>query len=271
MERFPTKLKDAFKLIRQGKIEEGMAMMEGIKGMESQKAIAQAELAYFEYDWNKGLELSCSFLPDMEACHYSNIYDEHFAMIVLASHHTGKWDQTEKFLNDLLEGYKKLPKNKQPRQRIFQIEEKLEMIRNKTETIKSFITKPVERTTGKSLEEIIEQQKKFKPKLNSKPLEKAEYVLYFLNYNGKTKDFINLYEEFGEKLSYVQHERAAKEYLSVGDLQKAQKALMTYVKQWQPYEHMQVEPVILMTQNELLTALTKEWCQEVIKTPKGTK
>lgn len=269
MERFPTKLKDAFKLIRQGKIEEGKKQMNEVKDMESQKAIAMAELAYFEHDWNKGLELSCAFLPDMEACHYSNIYDEHFAMIVLASHHTGKWDQTEKFLTGLMKSYEKLPKKKQPLQRIFQIEEKLEMIKNKKETMKSFSTKPVERTTGKSLDEIIEQQKKFKPKLNDKPLEKAEYILYFLNYNGKTKDFIKLYEEFGEKLSYVQHERAAKEYLAVGDLQKAQQALTIYVKQWHPVEHMQVEPVILMTQNDLLPALTKEWCHRAITTPKA--
>lgn len=269
MERFPTKLKDAFKLIRMGKIDAGLKMMDEVKGLEHKKNIALAELAYFRHDWAKGLELSCSFLPDMEACHYSNIYDEHFAMIVLASHHTGEWGKTEKFLKDLLKGYEKLPKNKQPQQRLFQIREKLGMIKNRAKTVKSFSQKPKERTKGRSLEEITAQLKEVKRMQNKKPIEKAEYILYFLHFDGKTKDFLKLYEQYGEKLDSEHHERAAKEYLAVGDMKKAQQALLTYAKKWWPIEHMQVEPVILMTQNELLPALTKDLCLKIIKTPKG--
>lgn len=269
MERFPTKLKDAFKLIRMGKIDEGMKMMDSVKGSENRKAIAMAELAYFRHDWAKGLELSCAFLPDMEACHYSNIYDEHFAMIVLASHHTGEWGKTEKFLKELLKGYEKLPKNKQPQQRLFQIREKLGMIKNKAQTVKSFKTTPKERTKGRSLEEIQAQLQEVKRMRDKSDIEKAEYILYFLHQDGKTKDFLKLYEKYGEKLDYEHHDRAAKEYLAVGDIKKAQQALITYAKCWWPVEHMQVEPVILMKQNELLPALTKETCLKIIETPKG--
>ncbi|MCC7196985.1 hypothetical protein IT413_02195 [Candidatus Peregrinibacteria bacterium] len=268
-ERFPTKLKEAFMKIRLGKVEEGIKIMNEVKGLEAKKAIAMAELAYFQHDWAKGLELSCSFLPSTEACHYSNIYDEHFAMIILASYHTDAWDKTEKFLKDLLKGLQKLKKDDQPEQRMFQIKQKLSWIKNKAATMKAYKEKPKPRTKGKSIEEIVKQQEEYKPKLNNKPIEKADYILYFLNLYGKTEDFIKVYENAGEGVDYLNHERAAHEYMALGDIKGAQKTLLICAKNWWPVEHMQVEPVALMTENTLLPALTKDICLKIIKTPKG--
>lgn len=268
MKRFPKKLTDGFDLIRKGKVSAGIKMLEDVPDFEPQKNMALAEVAYFQHDWEKGLKLSCSFMPHPNETHYSNIFDEHFELVLLATYKLNVWKQTLDFLTDLLKIYKKIG-NKQV---IFQIEKKIDEVKNKDATIEEFKNgAPKVRTTGKSLEEIIEQQKKFKPKLNNKEVEKADYILYFLNYNGKTQDFVDLYSKFGKELYSENHKRAAKEYIALGDIKKAQKALMYFVQTWWPVEKMQVEPLVLMADKELLPALDKNFCQEILETPKMIK
>jgi hypothetical protein len=268
MKKFPKKLTEGFDLIRKGKVADGMKMLEEVPDFEPQKNMALAEVAYFQHDWGKGLKLSCAFMPHPNETHYSNIFDEHFELILLATYKLNLWKQTLDFFTDLLKIYKKIG-NKQV---VFQIEKKIDQIKDKEATIDEFKNaKPKIRTTGKSLEEIIEQQQKFKPKLNNKEVEKADYILYFLHYNGKTEDFVKVYSKLGKELYAENHQRAAKEYIALGDLKNAQKALMNFVQTWWPVEKMQVVPLILMTHKELLPALDKKFCEEVLKTPKMIK
>lgn len=266
MTKFPTKFKDCFRMIRSGKVDEGIKMFDTIPGFEAKKNMALAEIAYFHFDWEKGLKLSCAFLPFPGETHYSNIFDEHFELILLATYKTNAWEETLKSLTDLLKIYEKVG-NKQV---VFQIKEKIQEVKNKTKTIKEFETAiPKVRKTGKSLEDIIKQQQKYKPKLNNKELEKADYLLYFLNREGKTADFIKIYEKFGAPLYQENHLRAAKEYIALDKIKKAQEALMNFAKCWWPIEQMQVEPVNIMTDKELLPALDKKFCEKILQTPKA--
>lgn len=266
MTKFPTKFKDCFRMIRSGKVEEGIKMFDTIPGFEAKKNMALAEIAYFQFDWEKGLKLSFTFMPFPDETHYSNIFDEHFELILLATYKINAWKETLKSLTDLLKIYEKIG-NKQV---VFQIKKKIDEVKNKAKTIKEFETAiPKVRKTGKPLEDFIKQQQEYKPKFNDKELEKADYMLYFISRDGKTSDFIKIYEKFGAPLNPENHLSAAKEYIALGKIKKAQGALMNYAKSWWPIEQMQVEPVNIMTDKELLPALDKKFCEKILKTPKA--
>lgn len=269
MTKFPKKLKDALALVRQGKLVEGKKALDEIEGFEAKKAIALAEVAYFQHDWAKGLELSHIYMTKQDEWHYSNIFDEHIELVLLATYKLNVWEDTKKFLESLLKIHS------QNKQMIFQINKKLLEIKNKAKTIGEFEnSKPEIRTKGKSLEEIEKQQKEIKPKLNNKPIEKADYILYFLHYYGNTADFIKVYDGLGkdaEKLNYENQKRAAVDYMAAGNIKKVQEVLLNCAKTWWPVEQMQVEPVDLFGMKELIPALDKKICEEILKMSKAEK
>src|SRR5262249_11823199 len=130
-----------------------------------------------------------------------------------------------------------------------QLQRKLDQIKDKKGTIRTFTDPEFKiRTTGRSLAEIEEQQRKVKPKLSAKgkERERAEYLLYFLHEYGTTADFLSVYERYEDSVSSEKHLDAAREYAASGDEKRAQKAIRAFVAGWYPFEYAQVEPVALV-------------------------
>lgn len=272
MIKMPKKVRFCFQEIRSGRVPQGLAQLESVEGFEMQKQIARAEVAYFSYDWQRGLDLAASFLPHHESFHFMNIFTEHVALAVVATWRLNCWDRSENLFFDLLDIYRsalKGPKKESPF--TFQIQETLDQIKDRKETIRKFIDPEFKvRTTGKSLTEIEKQQREVKPKLSAKGKEKerAEYLLFFLHEKGTTADFLSVYERHQDALSFTQHWRAALEYAASGEIRKAERAILAYVADWHPVEYAQVEPVALLTEPVLFPVMTEKFCAEILKTPK---
>lgn len=272
MIKMPKKVRLCFQEIRNGRVAQGLAQLDGVEGFEMQKKIARAEVAYFSHDWQSGLDLAASFLPHHESFHFMNIFTEHLALALVATWRLDSWDRTERLFSELLDIYRsalKGPKKESPF--TFQIQEALDQIRDREETIRKFADPEFKvRTTGKSLAEIEKQQREIKPKLSAKgkERERAEYLLFFLHEQGTTADFLSLYERHRDALSFTQHWRAALEYAASGEIKKAEQAILAYVADWHPMEYAQVEPVTLLTEPVLFPIMTQKFCAAILKTPK---
>jgi hypothetical protein len=251
MKTFPSTLKKAFLAIRSGDVAGGMKQLDAIEGFEAHKAIARAEIAYMAGDWKKGMDESFSFLPFADICHYINITEEHIQLITIGAYETKTRKETATRLKELLNASKN---NKQVFKMLnFSVNAALDILKtDATLTAEYGPKRPEERTGGRTLEDIIQQQEDVKPKITKKPVERAEYLLFFLFEDGNTKDFLKIYEPVADKIdSYETHIQAMREYLAVKKSAGAKKALERYLKEWVPIEHMQVEPVALLLDRTL--------------------
>jgi hypothetical protein len=269
MKSFPSALKKAFLAIRSGDVRGGMKQLDAIEGFDAHKAIARAEVAYMSGDWKTGMDESFAFLPSADISHYINITEEHIQLITIGAYETKTRKETIDRFNDLLAACKK---NTQVFKMLdFSVETALETLQNDASLKSEWAPKPaVKRTTGRTLDELIEQQERVKPKLTKKPVERAEYLLSFLCDTGTTADFISVYEPVADKItSYEQHLRALREYVALGKTSSAQATLDRYLANWMPFEHMQVEPVALLLDRTLTDFLTPAIRKHILAFHKG--
>lgn len=87
--KIPKKFADICKLIRDGQ-EEGLTKLNDYAGLENQKKAVLAEVAYFEGDFEKAIELDKEISPYWDEWHYSNIRGEHVAAMSFAACKLGK-------------------------------------------------------------------------------------------------------------------------------------------------------------------------------------
>ncbi|MDO5061729.1 MAG: hypothetical protein Q4D77_01015 [Peptostreptococcaceae bacterium] len=85
IKKYPKKFKDLCTMVRDGKGSEALAMLEAYDGLENQKKAVFAEIAYFEGDWKKALELDKEIFPFFGEWHFGNVKSEH----IMAMCHAG--------------------------------------------------------------------------------------------------------------------------------------------------------------------------------------
>jgi hypothetical protein len=262
MTAIPTKLFEAFEIIRLGKVNEGVKLFDKVDGFDEVKAIALAELAYFRHDWKNGI----SFTQDIFLCEKNLVYnksyhrlyaiDWYFELYLLATCKLDCWKESRDF-------WKKIKKNENlyvpdRRSRIDNIIAQISDQQNTTTRLLK--SKPKLRTTGK--EDILEKSERTLQSHHNK----SKHSLWRWNYDsiaddiyceGKTEDFITFYKKYSDHFENSKtFLNAAKSYIAMDNIPESKNAIRQYIRYWQYSEPHQVEPIVLFADPELWSVMS---------------
>jgi len=273
----PKKLRDVFELLCKGKIKEGIEQLKAIPGFEAHKAIALAEIAYFQHDFESAMDYDEQALPHHEEWYAGNIVNEHFFAYVRAAIALKCIDRAKRVLTAFLkrEQDTKVPANDMDRHK-FHVEryqyiigqhllklkgrENLEIYNSPYQVI----------SNGDSMDKFIAQLKKYRPKFLSDSIDGAMYMLNFIYKTGNTTDYVKIYEKFSDKIDDESlHIKASKVYLALKHPEKAKEAIRTLTsKAWFPIEHPQITPMKLWAEDDLQKIMKRDFCKEILYLPK---
>ncbi|WP_400260875.1 hypothetical protein ACFX5U_12395 [Sphingobacterium sp. SG20118] len=270
--KIPKKFRDILNTLRSGQIVIGLEQLEKIKGFEPQKAIVNAEIDYFNSNYESAMTNDENGLPFNDQWYAGNVLSEHFSAYTNTALRTGNISRAEGFYNNFLTEKEKLnlPEH-QIRTYRHQINHHLAKL--KGENGLSIWSKPLKIVKdGKSTDEFIAQLKECRPQLTFDSEKGAEYLLHFMLESGNTDESLTYYEKFADKIFIGDiHINAARLFLLTGQIDKANQALVTFAKNWYPVEHIQITPMVLFDYEDLLPLLTKEFKQEILNIPKGNQ
>lgn len=268
--KIPKKLRDIFDLLRGGQIETGLEQLSKIKDFEPQKAIAKAEISYFRSNYEDAMTNDENALPFDEQWYAGNILFEHFFAYTNTAINTNNIIRAEKFYSKYLTEKEKLGL---PEHRInvyrHQINQHLSKLKgeNNLKIDKKHLKIINE---GDSRSDFIAQLKEYRPKLIYESSQAAEYLLYFMFEKGNTNESLAYYEKYAEKVTNEDHHiNASRLFVLKGENEKAKKAILNYIKNWYPVEHIQITPIRLFQFEDLHPVLTKEFKNEILQTPKA--
>ena len=104
--KIPKKLKDICESIRNGDRGEALELLAKVDKFDVQKHAIYAELAYFAYELEKGIDHGKIVISNNDQWYAGNVYDEHLAAFVFSSIQIQKQDEAIEFLNGFLESKK---------------------------------------------------------------------------------------------------------------------------------------------------------------------
>lgn len=268
--KIPKKLRDILDTLRSGHIETGLEQLAKIKGFEPQKGIVLAEVNYFRNDHETAMTHDENALPFDEQWYAGNILFEHFFAYSNSAMISNNAERAQNFYTSFLIEKEKIGL---PEHRInvyrHQIKNHLAKLSGEKNLIIDKKTLAII-TDGKSTDDFIEQLKEYRPKLTFDSLEGAEYLLNFMPEKGNTDECLAYYEQFADKIvNDNTHINATRLFLLTNQLDQAKKALMRFVNNWYPVEHLQITPMILFEYEDLQPLLTKELKEEILLTDKA--
>lgn len=268
--RITKKVREALDTLRAGEIKTGLELLSNSKGLEAPKAIVQAELGYFTEDYEHAMTNDEFALPCDDQWYAGNILTEHFFAYSNAAIVSNNIERAETFYNSflaeketlgiadhLLKSYK------------HQIDNHLTKLKGEKWLV--IDKKPLQIIeNGESTDDFIAQLKQYRPKLSYDSSQGAEYLLNFMFEKGNTAESLAYYGKYAVEIATENiHINAARLYHLSNQIDKAQNAILAFVKQWRPVEKIQITPMYLFEFEDLYPLLTPEFKKQILYTPKG--
>ncbi|MDJ0366599.1 hypothetical protein QMK33_15685 [Hymenobacter sp. H14-R3] len=269
--KIPKKLQVAFKAIRNGQLESGLAQLDSIDGFEPQKASAKAEISYFKGHFADAMIWDEQAIAFDTQWYAGNVLTEHLFAYSSAAILSNNVERARDFLTGFLAEKEKLelPAHSLSFYR-YQVAQHLKRLAGKQNL-------PIEPeplpllATGQPLESFAAQLHQYRPKLTFDSTAGAEYLLHFLFQAAATAEALRYYRAYASSIRLEDHHlSAARLYTSLNEIENAQQALLTYAAiAWCPVEHTQVAPMRLWEFAELAPALTQELKDKLLALPKA--
>ncbi len=253
--KMPKKLRDAFDLIRKGRIEDGLAVFPSVGNFEAKKYLALAEIAYFKEEHLTALEYDEKALP-IQDWYADNVLTEHLCAYAYSAFQAGEQKRALAFAELNIGGKsKKILSNYLKELQItktFNLYDPLTIIE-----------------TGKPFDEFIAQLKKYRPKLTFDSSAGADYLLNYMFKESESTAVLDYYEKYAIKLSNTDHHiSAAVMHALLNKIPDAQNSIRLFVRHWFPVDDVQALPMRLFEYPQLYPALTKELKLEILTSEK---
>ena len=268
--KIPKKLKDIFQEIRSGNIENSIEKLIEFSNFDVQKNIVFAQLSYYQNHYQEAMNFDEKSLLFNEQWYAGNILTEHFVAYTYAAQKINETERAKKFYFF----YKEIKENLSlPSHQINQYNYLVEQHISKLNGNKNLSIDPIQLNlivNGDSFSEIEKIQKKNRPDLNNKHLEKIEYLLYFMIINCNSEEVFKYYENYSDEIRNENiHLDISRLYSLAKRKEEAENALLRYATNWFPVESLQIAPMTIFEHNELDFILTEEFKNKILKTPKS--
>lgn len=117
---------------------------------------------------------------------------------------------------------------------------------------------------GTTQSEFKEKLNQYRSKIAYDSTEGAAYPLYFMIKKGTTTGTLTYHEKFAAELrSEDTHINAERLYILTNQVNKAETAIINFVKNWLPIDHLQGMPMRLWTFEDLYPILTSYFLEKV--------
>jgi len=249
--KIPKKLAEICALVRDGQ-NDGIEKLSAYPGLDRQKAAVLAEVAYFDGDFEKALQIDMTLCPYWDEWYYSNVRTEHTGAMSFVARLLGRQDEIIGFFeeqislderdNDIPAHIKKAKKNN--------YENRIEYLR--TGVVPHFTEKeiytPLE--TPVLLDELRAAVIKENKKLDVDSKEWLFALFKKVCSKGTLEDMFVLYEKIAENnLSTMWHIKALMRYNHIGNTEKAFEIVLRMARQrlWAVASDTQVRPMEFFT------------------------
>ena len=291
----PVSVKKAQVAARSGQTELALESLEvfAAKGDDS-AAASLAELYAFLGRWDKLIANAGRLIANPGAVYAGNVFDDMIRLLGRAGHRSGEWSR-------IIEVVEAASRTNAKRYAELHLAEKdktgREILKNSKERNEKVFRNLIQYATrqGKPPHELMaifgvrgcmgdmnEQERRawyenavknvdsLRQDLKRNPQAKMEY--FFSLAKGVLEDeALRLYEAHGKSfvMAWQAAEYAAPIYVRGGNSETAWAAIESNLKHWWPVDHVQVAPLVLLTNEHLETLMTPERCRLVLSTPRG--
>ena len=246
--KIPKKFATICEQIRNGK-PEGLDNLNAYNGLEHQKTVIYAELAYFNGEFEKALNYDITICPFWGEWHYSNIRKEHVSAMAFAARLLKRNEEIIKLFTEqslLIENSVDIPDHiKKANKTYYEIQ--IERIKNPNTTDEETYKAPEECLSLNELAVEVAQKNK---KLDIKSDEGQFALFKRCCSKGSLDDMLMLYEKVAENnLSTMWHIKALSGYNHNKDNKKALEVVLRMARQrlWFVAAHTQVRPMEFFT------------------------
>ncbi len=229
----------AVQMLRDGNIDDGLSAMENIEGEDIFKRLAMAEVAYWRRDWKNAMYLDEHSLTSDHLWLDPYVLPSHMRAYVMAALQTGSVSRAKCFLEYCV-GAKRDNKESKALLRIFKNADlRLDGKPAKDEP------SPVKLIEGDEDSCQIQMFSTAGPIQPGAASELPVSLLLDFTWNKVPyKVVLSLYEEFADYISNENHHiMAARTYMALGDLAKADECISRAFALWHPIERFQVMPM----------------------------
>ena len=238
---------------------EALEVLETFVKYPHQIAAVKAEMAYFDRDYERALELDLSILPFFEEWQYANVGDEHMAAMTFAAVKLRR----EK---EVIEAFTK------EKERI-QVEGGRPQRSRYCELMKVYLQKGIlpfadrveahyqDPADGKTREELCQEIKAADKKIDLESVKGKSKLYYFCRTYGYAKDAVAVYEQIqNEPMTESDHKDAVARYLYLGEQEKAIRTVeyMAAARLWSVAAPTQVRPMSFFTMPVMHSFLADE-------------
>ncbi len=260
-----TNFNTAIALLRSGKTEEGLQMLETSEGSQEKKNIAKAEISYYKSELKNAM-----FWDEHSLAADSQWYDplivvQHLRAYVLAAKELECISRAKEFLDYYINEKRKEYDVVGLRPFINIYENAMLRLDGKKGTDEPLKIKIItEKFSSNSAEISIG---------NSSTKEKANTISHALTtmWNTVETDYVlNIYEQYADFLTLDDHHIwAARNYIKLQKNENAEKAIMRCVKIWKPTENFTVLPMKFFLFKDIAAFLTPKMKLEILSTKKN--
>lgn len=249
--------------LQNGKFSDCFNRLHEIEGFESIKASVIAEIKYFEGHDLEAIKFDELALGSELIWSYSDVFANHLKAFVFVN----KTNKKESYCQDFLQKLMLIIKDKglpQHRYNFFnvQITTALNYLTNDLK-----FSPPEIILKGLNKEEFGALLKEKRPKLNINTPEAADFLLGYLFNKGVTLQVLEYYSLYSDNLvNYNHHIQASRYYLTLNQIEHAQKALKKYVLRWLPLQEIQALPMSIFEFWDLHVLLNPSFRQELFNT-----
>jgi hypothetical protein len=264
--KIPEKFANICAEIRDGK-PEALELLVAYDGLENQKRAVLAEVAYFDRDFEKALDLDMQICPCWSEWHYSNIRTEHTSAMAFAAKALGREEELIKFFEQAIsetESDTDLPEHiKKANCHFYQV--KIEYL--KTGIVPHFTDEETYKASENPMtkDELAAEQFEKTKDITS---DKAQISLFSRCYKkGSLADALCIYENIAENnLSTMWHIKALCGYNHIGNKEKALEVILRMAKQrlWYVAANTQVRPMEFFTHPSIFSFLSDKTTLEKI-------
>ncbi|MCQ2253671.1 MAG: hypothetical protein MJZ61_09490 [Bacteroidales bacterium] len=259
--------KEAISKIRRGDVDNGFSSLESMDEKNIFRNVAMAEVEYYRGNHKNAMYLDEHSLSSDGNWYDSLVVPHHLRAYVRAAKKIGAISRAKEFLDYYIANKRReydvvgiRPFNKiyqNAMRRLDDIEAKDEppeiriMSHDEAECEFKFIVKngPAE------------------PSPDNAP--GAAVMLNFMWNHAATDSVLEFYEDYAEYINVGDHHIwAARNYIKMGNHDEASRAIMRYVKTWEPREKFQVLPMRLFVFKDIIEYISGDLMTEIMRTPK---
>jgi hypothetical protein len=226
--KIPKKFADICALIRDGQ-PDGIEKLNAYQGLEHQKTAVLAEVAYFDGEFERAIQLDKEICPYWNEWHYSNVREEHVAAMSFVAKLLGREKEIIDFFEEqiaLLEAFDVPEHIKNAQKRYYEIEAEYLQTGNLIDEVYQPVENPF------PLEQLRDAVIKEDKKLDTDS-KKGRFKLFSRSCSrGSLEDMLRLYEAIADdNLSTQWHIKALSAYHAQSNEEKALEVVLRMARQ----------------------------------------